>query len=64
MERVSEIRLIKRSLWGELSYRSNWFIFGLIACILLTFIPIVGWFLASGVFLQWCGRRSGLGKSS
>lgn len=60
MERVSEIRLIKRSLWGELSYRSNWFIFGLIACILLTFIPIVGWFLASGVFFAMVWKTFGL----
>lgn len=51
MERVSEIRLIKRSIWGELNYRSNWLVFGLIACILLAFIPVVGWFIAFGIFL-------------
>lgn len=51
MERVSDIRLVTRSLWGELSYRSNWFIFGLIACIFLAFIPVIGWLLAAGVFV-------------
>ncbi|EZP64212.1 hypothetical protein [Pseudomonas sp. RIT357] len=60
MERVSEIRLVKRSFWGELSYRSNWFVFGLIACILLAFIPIVGWFMAAGVFLAMVWKTLGL----
>lgn len=59
MERVSEIRLVKRSIWGELSYRSNWVFFGLIACILLAFIPIVGWLLAAGIFLATMWKTFG-----
>lgn len=49
MERSTELRKVKRSIWGELNYRLNWIIFGTIGAILLAFIPVLGWLLAIGV---------------
>lgn len=61
MERSTELRKVKRGLWRELMYRSDWLFYGLIATILLACIPVVGWFLAVGVVLAtlWkvCGFR-------
>lgn len=51
MERVSELRVVKRSIWGEFSYRLNWIVFGTIGAILLAMIPVLGWILAIGVVL-------------
>lgn len=51
MERSTELRKVKRSLWGEFNYRLNWIIFGTIGAILLCFIPVLGWLLALGLVL-------------
>lgn len=51
MERSTELRTVRRSIWGEIGYRMNWIVFGLIACILLAFIPVIGWIMAAGIFV-------------
>ncbi|MDZ4325506.1 MAG: hypothetical protein U1A73_10925 [Pseudomonas sp.] len=51
MERSTELREVKRSVWGELNYRLNWIIFGTIGAIFLACIPVLGWLLAVGVIL-------------
>lgn len=62
MERVSEIRLIKRTAWDEFGYRSNWLILGVAACILLAFIPIIGWIMAFGVSLTVLWKTFGFSE--
>jgi hypothetical protein len=51
MELVTEIRVVRRSTWKEICYRTNWFIGGLVVCILLAFIPVLGWFMSFGCFV-------------
>jgi hypothetical protein len=51
MERSTELRAVKRSVWGELNYRLNWIIFGTIGAVLLALIPVIGWFMGAGVII-------------
>lgn len=51
MGRVSELREVRRSIWGEFNYRLNWIVFGTFGAFLLAMIPVLGWFLALGLVL-------------
>lgn len=49
MGQSTELRKINRSWWGELMFRANWLVFGIIGAVLLAMIPVLGWFMAFGV---------------
>lgn len=63
MERSTELRRVKRSIWKELNYRLNWIIFGILGAVLLMFIPIIGWCLSIGIVIAMLWKVFGFRES-
>lgn len=60
MEKTTELRNVKRGFLDEFSYRMSWLYFGVVACIVVAFIPVVGWAVAVGMFALVLWKTFGL----